>query len=72
MKKDAAELVLLRLEHELVKDVNKLGGKDLDTLLCWKGIVGKFPNITNKRTMYLELLTKGGEENKGLIIIPAW
>jgi hypothetical protein len=32
-KKDAAELVLVRLEHELDNDMNKLCGKDLDTLL---------------------------------------
>jgi hypothetical protein len=70
-KKDATELVLVCPEHELDNDVNMLCGKDLATLLCWKGIVGKLPNIANKHTMYLELLTKGGEENEGSIIIPA-
>jgi hypothetical protein len=63
MKKDAAELVLICLEHELDNDTNKLCGKDLDTLLCWKGVIGKLPNIANKCTMYLELSTKGGKEN---------
>jgi hypothetical protein len=71
-KKDAADLVLNRLEHELDNDINKLCGKDLDTLLCWKGIVGKLPNITNKHAMYLQLSTKGGKENEGLSIILAW
>jgi hypothetical protein len=70
-KKDAADLVLDRLEHELDNDVNKLCGKDLDTLLCWKGVIGKLPNIANKHAMYLELSTKGGEENEGSSIIPA-
>ena len=33
-KKDTAGFVLVRLEHESDNDVNKLCGKDLDTLLC--------------------------------------
>jgi hypothetical protein len=70
-KKDAAELMLICLKHELDNDVNMLCGKDLDTLLCWKGIIGKLPNIANKCTMHLELSTKGGEENKGSSIFPA-
>ncbi len=64
--------MLVCLKHELDNDVNKLCGKNLDTLLCWKGIVGKLPNIANKRMMYFELLTEGGEENEGSSIIPAW
>ncbi len=71
MKKDTAELVLVRLKHKLDNDMNKLCGKDLDTLLCWKGVVGKLPNIANKCTMYLELSTEGGEENEGSSIILA-
>jgi hypothetical protein len=71
-KKDTAELVLKPLKHELNNDANKLCGKELNTLFCWKGIVSKFPNIANTCAMYLKLSTEGDKVNEGSSIILAW
>ncbi len=47
--RNAALIVLYRLEHELGNDIPRLCNKELEVLLKWKGIaLSKMGNMTNK------------------------
>jgi hypothetical protein len=45
--------VLDHLENELENVVARLTGKELEVLLCWKGVpVSKMGNVANRRVLY--------------------
>jgi hypothetical protein len=68
---DTALSVLDRLENELENVVARLTGKELEVLLCWKGVpVSKMGNVANRRVLYQQF-TDGGEEEEDDTSIPA-
>jgi hypothetical protein len=52
-RRDAALVVLDRLDHELDGNAKRLTNKDLKVLLRWKGVLpSKMGNMANKRALY--------------------
>ncbi len=63
--------VLDRLENELENVVAQLTGKELEVLLCWKGVpVSKMGNVARRRVLYQQF-ADGGEEEEDNTSIPA-
>jgi hypothetical protein len=63
--------VLYHLENELENVIARLTGKELEVLLCWKGVpVSKIGNVANRRVLYQQY-ADGGEEEEDNTSIPA-
>ena len=55
-RRDAALVVLDRLDQEFDGDAGRLTNKDLEVLLRWKGVLSsKIGNMANKRALYQHL-----------------
>jgi hypothetical protein len=68
---EAALPILDRLENELENVVAQLTGKELEVLLCWKGVpVSKMGNVANRWVLYQQFAV-GGEEEEDDTSIPA-
>jgi hypothetical protein len=62
--------ILDRLANELENVVSWLTRKELEVLLCWKGVlVLKMGNVANRRVLYQQF-TDGGEEEEDDMSIP--
>jgi hypothetical protein len=60
-KRDAALIVLNRLENHLDDNVDALLSKELETLLKWKGVqVLKMGDKVAKRSLYKKIVEEGG------------
>jgi hypothetical protein len=47
--------------------------KDLEVLLCWKGVpVSKMGNVVNRRVLYQQFADGGGEEEDDVSIAAPW
>ena len=50
----------------------RLAGKELEVLLCWKGVpVSKMGNVANRRVLYQQFADGGEEEEDDAANIPA-
>jgi hypothetical protein len=69
-----AELpVLNHLENILENIVAQLTGKELEVLLCWKGVpVSKMGNVANRRVLYQQFADGGEEEENDASIPNPW
>jgi hypothetical protein len=68
---EAALPILDCLENVLENIVARLTGKELEVLLCWKGLpVSKMGNVANRRVLYQQF-ADGGEEEEDDASIPA-
>jgi hypothetical protein len=65
-RRNAALVVLNRLDHELGGNAEKLTNKDLEVLLRWKGVLpSKMGNMANKRALYQQFAGDRGDDNLG-------
>jgi hypothetical protein len=65
VRRDAALVVLDRLDHELDGDAKRLTNKDLEVLLRWKGVLpSKMCNMANTRALYQQFAGEG-DDNLG-------
>jgi hypothetical protein len=72
-RREAVLPVLDRLENELENVVAWLTGKELEVLLCWKGVpVSKMGNVANRRALYQQFADKGEEEEDDTSIPAPW
>jgi hypothetical protein len=70
-RRKAALPILDCLENVLENIVARLTGKELEVLLCWKGVpVSKMGNVANRRVLYQQF-ADGGEEEEDDASIPA-
>jgi hypothetical protein len=68
LRRKAAMPILERLVNELEKNVRWQTSKELETLLCWKGVpVSKMGNVTNRCILHKKFAEGGAEE----VSIPA-
>jgi hypothetical protein len=66
VRREAALLIIDRLENELENNVELLKNKELEVLLRWKGVsVSAMRNVTNRRILYQQF-TEGGAEEAGI------
>ncbi len=64
MRRDAALVVLDRLNHELDGNVERLTNEDLEVLLRWKGVLpSKMGNMANKRALYQQFAGDRGDDD---------
>jgi hypothetical protein len=57
----------------LEKIVARLTGKELEVLLCWKGVpVSKMGNVANRRVLYQQFADGGEEEEEDASIPAPW
>ena len=69
-RRNAALVVLDRLDHELDGNVERLTNKDLEVLLRWKGVlVLTMGNVANRRILYQQF-AEGGAEEVGIVPAP--
>ncbi len=62
-RRKAALPILDRLENELENVIVWLTGKQLEVLVCWKGVpVSKMGNVANRRVLYQQFADGGEEE----------
>jgi hypothetical protein len=65
-RREAALLIVNRLENELENNVGRLKIKELEVLLRWKGVpVSTMGNVRNRRILYQQL-AEGGTEEAGI------
>ena len=65
-RRDAALIILDRLNHESDGNVARLTNKELEVLLRWKGVpVSKMGNMASKRTLYQQFVGDRGEDDLG-------
>ena len=65
-RRDAALIVLDRLNHELDGNVEKLTNKDLKVLLWWKSVLpSKMGNMAKKRALYQQFAGDRGDDDLG-------
>jgi len=68
-RRNAALVVLDRLDHELDGNVERLTNKDLEVLLRWKGVLSsKMGNMANKRALYQQFAGDRGDDNLGTLL----
>ena len=64
--RDAALIILDRLDHESDGNVARLTNKELEVLLRWKGVpVSKMGNMASKRALYQQFVGDRGEDDLG-------
>ena len=72
-RREAALLVLDRLENLLENAVTRLTGKELEVLLRWKGVpVSKMGDVANRRVLYQQFADVGEEEEDDASIPAPW
>ncbi len=72
-RREAALPILDHLENELENVVARLTGKELEVLLCWKGVpVSKMGNVANRRVLYQQFADGGEEEEDNTSIPVPW
>jgi hypothetical protein len=72
-RREAALPILDHLENELENVVVRLTGKELEVLLCWKGVpVLKMRNVANRRVLYQQFADGGEEEEDDTSIPVPW
>ncbi len=65
-RRDAALVVLNRLDHELDGNMERLTNKDLEVLLRWKGVLpSKMGNMANRRALYQQFSGNRGDDDLG-------
>jgi hypothetical protein len=65
-RRDAALIILNRLDHESDGNVARLTNKELEVLLRWKGVpVSKMGNMASKRVLYQQFVGDRGEDDLG-------
>ncbi len=65
-RRNAALIVLDRLDHELDGNVERLTNKDLEVLLWWKGVLSsKMCNMANRRALYQQFAGDIGDDDLG-------
>ena len=65
-RRDAALVVLDRLDHQLDGNAERLTNKDLVVLLRWKGVLpSKMGNMANKRALYQQFAGNRGDDDLG-------
>jgi len=65
-RRDAALVVLDRLDHEFDGNVERLTNKDLEVLLRWKGVLpSKMGNMANQRALYQQFAGDRGDDDLG-------
>mgnify|MGYP006188633329 CR=1 FL=1 len=69
-RRDAALVVLDRLDHEFDGNVERLTNKDLEVLLRWKGVLPSkmMGNMANKRALYQQFAGDRGDDNLGTLL----
>jgi hypothetical protein len=71
--RDTAFPVLNCLENKLENVVARLTGKEMEVLLCWKGVpVSKTWNVANRRVLYQQFADRGEEEEDNTSIPAPW
>jgi hypothetical protein len=72
-RREAVLPVLDCLENVLENIVARLTGKELEVLLCWKGVpVSKMGNVANRRVLYQQFADGGEEEEEDASIPAPW
>ena len=65
-RRDAALIILERLDHESDGNLARLTNKELEVLLRWKGVpVSKMGNMASKRALYQQFVGDRGEDDLG-------